>query len=235
MNNKWLLISSVSTALGIVAGAVYLLFAEHSLLLSDNSWVLSAFWSAFMLWTFVLMFIVALIFNVLAFFELDEQHQLFGLVSPFKSLLSAADKQQQFLQDAERLLQTEGKLSHSNRIGAEYQYLQGSTDKLVLVQRNKRQVDINQVRALFQQMLELVSSLSLVNQAIAHTQQISSQVTAATEQQLRLGSSIGDNMQQMIEVAHVSSEKAERTLQHSDGVAKLALELKQAASAFKVE
>lgn len=153
MNNKWLLISSVSTALGIVAGAVYLLFAEHSLLLSDNSWVLSAFWSAFMLWTFVLMFIVALIFNVLAFFELDEQHQLFGLVSPFKSLMSAADKQQQFLQDAERLLQTEGKLSHSNRIGAEYQYLQGSTDKLVLVQRNKRQVDINQVRALFQQML----------------------------------------------------------------------------------
>lgn len=153
MNNKWLLISSVSTALGIVAGAVYLLFAEHSLLLSDNSWVLSAFWSAFMLWTFVLMFIVALIFNVLAFFELDEQHQLFGLVSPFKSLLSAADKQQQFLQDAERLLQTQGKLSHSNRVGAEYQYLQGDTDKLVLIQQNKRQVDINQVRALFQQML----------------------------------------------------------------------------------
>ncbi|GAB2906243.1 restriction endonuclease [Rheinheimera gaetbuli] len=153
MNNKWLVISSVSTALGIVAGAVYLLFAEHSLLLSDNSWVLSAFWSAFMLWTFVLMFIVALIFNVLAFFELDEQHQLFGLVSPFKSLLSAADKQQQFLQDAERLLQTQGKLSHSNRVSSEYQYFQGDMDKLVLIQQNKRQVDINQVRALFQQML----------------------------------------------------------------------------------
>ena len=84
------------------------------------------------------------------------------------------------------------------------------------------------------QMLELVSSLSLVNQAIAHTQQISSKVTAATEQQLRLGTQISENMQQMIEVAHVSSEKAERTLQHSDGVSKLALELKQAASAFKV-
>ncbi len=84
------------------------------------------------------------------------------------------------------------------------------------------------------QMLELVSSLSLVNQAIAHTQQISSKVTAATAQQLRLGHSIGDNMQQMIEVAHVSSEKAQRTLQHSDGVSRLAQELKQAASAFKV-
>ncbi|MBU1312284.1 restriction endonuclease [Rheinheimera muenzenbergensis] len=153
MNNKWLLISSVSTALGIVAGAVYLLFAEHSLLLSDNSWVLSAFWSAFMLWTFVLMFVVALIFNVLAFFELDEQHQLFGIVSPFKNMLSAADKQQQFIQDAERLLQTQGKLSHSNRVGAEYHCLHGDTDKLVLIQQNKRQVDISQVRALFQQML----------------------------------------------------------------------------------
>ncbi|WP_445767336.1 methyl-accepting chemotaxis protein [Rheinheimera sp.] len=85
-----------------------------------------------------------------------------------------------------------------------------------------------------EQMLALVSSLSLVNQAIADTQQISSKVTAATEQQLRLGTSISDNMQQMIEVAHVSSEKAQRTLQHSDGVSKLALELKHAASAFKV-
>ena len=75
MKNKWLVISSVSTALGIIAGAIYLLFAEHSLLLSNNNWVLSAFWSAFMLWTFVLMFVVALIFNVMAFFELDEQHR----------------------------------------------------------------------------------------------------------------------------------------------------------------
>ena len=153
MNNKWLVISSVSTVLGIVAGAVYLLFAEHSLLLSDNSWVLSAFWSAFMLWTFVLMFIVALIFNVLAFFELDEQHQLFGIVSPIKSLMAAQDKQQQFLQDAQRLLQAQGKLSQPSRVGAEYHCLQGETDKLVLIQQNKGQVDINQVRALFQQML----------------------------------------------------------------------------------
>lgn len=84
------------------------------------------------------------------------------------------------------------------------------------------------------QMLELVSALSLVNQAIAETQHISSNVTAATEQQLRLGSSINDSMQQMIDVAHVSSEKAQRTLQHSDGVSALARELKQAASTFKV-
>lgn len=153
MNNKWLVISSVSTVLGIIAGAVYLLFAEHSILLSDNSWVLSAFWSAFMLWTFVLMFIVALIFNVLAFFELDEQHQLFGIVSPIKNLMSVQDKQQQFLQDAQRLLQSQGKLTQSSRIGAEYQCLQGETEKLVLIQQSKRQVDINQVRALFQQML----------------------------------------------------------------------------------
>lgn len=162
MNNKWLLISSVSTALGIVAGAVYLFFAEHSLLLSDNSWVLSAFWSAFMLWSFVLMFVIALIFNVLAFFELDEQHQLFGLVSPLKSLWSASDKQQQFLHDAERVLQAQGKLNHSNRVSAEYRCLQTDTEQLVFVQQTRQQVDINQVRALFQQMLAADLSAGLV-------------------------------------------------------------------------
>jgi methyl-accepting chemotaxis protein len=84
------------------------------------------------------------------------------------------------------------------------------------------------------QTLELVSSLSLVNQAIAQTQAISSRVTAATETQLTLGSTIDQNMQQMVEVAHVSSEKAQRTLQHSDGVSALAVALQQAASAFKI-
>lgn len=84
------------------------------------------------------------------------------------------------------------------------------------------------------QTLELVSSLSLVNQAIAHTQDISSQVASATETQLQLGSAIDDNMQQMVSIANISSEKAERTLQHSDDVAKLATQLQQAASAFKI-
>lgn len=84
------------------------------------------------------------------------------------------------------------------------------------------------------QTLELVSSLQLVNQALATTQDISSRVTAATEMQLALGSSIDNNMQQMVEVAHVSSEKAQRTLQHSDGVSSLAKALQKAASAFKL-
>mgnify|MGYP006141017429 FL=1 len=84
------------------------------------------------------------------------------------------------------------------------------------------------------QTLALVSSLDLVNQALARTQDISSRVTAATETQLSLGSTIDKNMQQMVEVAHVSSEKAERTLQHSDGVSTLAKALQKAASAFKI-
>ena len=84
------------------------------------------------------------------------------------------------------------------------------------------------------QTLELVSSLDLVNQALARTQDISSRVTAATETQLSLGSTIDKNMQQMVEVAHVSSEKAERTLQHSDGVSTLAKALQKAASAFNI-
>ncbi len=81
---------------------------------------------------------------------------------------------------------------------------------------------------------ELASALSLVIQALATTQDISSRVTAATETQLQLGSTIDQNMQQMVEVAHVSSEKAERTLQHSDGVSRLANALQKAAGAFKI-
>ena len=154
MKNKWLVISSVSTALGIIAGAVYLLFAEHSLLLSNNNWVLSAFWSAFMLWTFVLMFVVALIFNVMAFFELDEQHRLFGFPMPLRTLLSSKDKQNQFLQEAEQFLLRQGKLCNSSRVSPEYKCLQGTdTEKLVLLQQKEQAVDINQIRALFQQML----------------------------------------------------------------------------------
>lgn len=154
MKNKWLVISSVSTALGIIAGAVYLLFAEHSLLLSNNNWVLSAFWSAFMLWTFVLMFIVALVFNVMAFFELDEQHRLFAMTLPLRTFLSSKDKQLQFMQDAERFLLGQGKLCHSSRVSPEYKCLQGGElERLVYLQQKEQAVDINQIRALFQQML----------------------------------------------------------------------------------
>lgn len=84
------------------------------------------------------------------------------------------------------------------------------------------------------QTLELVSSLAQVNQAIAQTQDISSRVTAATEMQLSLGLAIDKNMRQMVNIAKVSGEKAGRTLQHSDGVSDLAVELQQAASAFKI-
>ena len=162
MKNKWLLISSVSTGLGIIAGAVYLFFAEHSLLLSNNNWVLSAFWSAFMLWTFVLMFVVALIFNVLAFFELDECHKVFGVSLSVRSLLSASDKQQQFLQDAEAFLLRQGKLTQSDRVDPQYRCLQGDNDKLVYMHLARHAVDISQIRALFQQMLSADFSMGVV-------------------------------------------------------------------------
>jgi hypothetical protein len=162
MKNKWLLVSAISTVLGIIAGAVYLFFAEHSLLLSNNSWVLSAFASAFMLWTFVLMFIVALLFNVLAFLELDEQHRLLGLTLPLRNLLSSADRRQQFLLDAERFLLRQGKLGYSTRVGEQYRCLHGEQEKLVYLQHNEQPVDITQIRALFQQMLAAGFSYGVV-------------------------------------------------------------------------
>lgn len=81
---------------------------------------------------------------------------------------------------------------------------------------------------------ELAASLELVTNALAKTQLISSEVTAATETQLDLGSTIDSNMQQMVEAAKMNSEKTDRTLQHSDGVLRLASALKRAAGAFKI-
>lgn len=153
MKNKWLLISSVSTTLGIIAGSIYLLFAEHSLLLSNSSWVMSAFWSAFVLWTFVLMFVVALIFNVMAFFELDQQYSIISLPQCWRKLFSAADKQQQFMHDAKQFLLQQGMLIPSPRLSPQYQCLHAEQDKLVYLHLQQQVVDINQIRALFQQML----------------------------------------------------------------------------------
>lgn len=86
-----------------------------------------------------------------------------------------------------------------------------------------------------EQMTTLVTSLTEVNQAITQTRQLSHQVASATETQLALGQAIDDNMQQMVQLAADSSKKAQRTLDHSDAIAKLATQLKQDTSAFKIQ
>lgn len=172
MKSKWLWVSSISTLIGILAGGVYLFFAEHSLLLNDKDLTLSAFWSTFMLWAFVLMFVVALFCNVLAFMELDDEHRLAGLNIRLQALLGGGDRQQQFLQEAQRLLSRKGLLTASNNIAADYHLLQAQRDTLVLIQQSRMPVDITQVRAMFQQMLAVditdgivVSSGGFSNQA----------------------------------------------------------------------
>ncbi|KKO46363.1 hypothetical protein WG68_06245 [Arsukibacterium ikkense] len=172
MKSKWLWVSSISTVLGIVAGGVYLFFAEHSLLLSDNSLTLSAFWSTFMLWAFVLMFLAALICNVFAFVELDDEHRLAGFHQRFRSALAWSERQQRFLLEAQRLLSRKGQLIVSDKVAADYQLLKAQRDTLVLVQQTDVPVDITQVRAMFQQMLAaditdgmVVSSAGFSNQA----------------------------------------------------------------------
>jgi len=172
MKSKWLWVSSISTLIGILAGCVYLFFAEHSLLLSDSDLTLSAFWSTFMLWAFVLMFVVALLCNVLAFMELDDEHRLAGVNQRLRTLFAGGDRQQEFLQEAQRLLSRKGLLSASDKIADDYQLLNAQRDTLVFVQQGCLPVDITQVRAMFQQMLAVdisdgivISSAGFSNQA----------------------------------------------------------------------
>ncbi|MBU2425238.1 MAG: methyl-accepting chemotaxis protein [Gammaproteobacteria bacterium] len=81
---------------------------------------------------------------------------------------------------------------------------------------------------------ELVQSLGNINQAISQMQQISSAIADATQNQLGLGRSITDNMTTMVTLAEQSSDKAGRTLQHSDDVAQSAEQLQQSIHKFKV-
>ncbi|MBU2178126.1 MAG: methyl-accepting chemotaxis protein [Gammaproteobacteria bacterium] len=81
---------------------------------------------------------------------------------------------------------------------------------------------------------ELVQSLGNINQAISQMQQISSAIADATQNQLGLGRAITDNMTTMVTLAEQSSDKAGRTLQHSDDVAQSAEQLQQSIHKFKV-
>lgn len=154
MKSKWLLISSISTVLGMVAGTVYLFLAEHSLLLHNNRLVLSAFWSAFVLWAFVLMFILALIFNVLAFTE-DKHSPLSKIFRSVRLMFQPeADKHSIFLQDAEHYLSSLGQRIHIEDVPEHYLCIQGQQQKLVYIQKEcQQEVDISQIRMLFQKML----------------------------------------------------------------------------------
>lgn len=172
MKSKWLWVSSISTVIGIMAGGVYLFFAEHSLLLNDKNLSLTAFWSTFMLWAFVLMFVVALLCNVLAFLELDDEHRLAGINQRVRGMLAGSNRQQQFMAEALRLLSRKGQLSSSDNVTAEYQLLHAQRDTLIYFQTGFLPVDIAQVRAMFQQMLAaditdgiVVSSNGFSNQA----------------------------------------------------------------------
>jgi len=81
---------------------------------------------------------------------------------------------------------------------------------------------------------ELVESLGNINQAISQMQQISAAIADATQNQLNLGHAIHDNMSTMVALAEQSSDKASRTLQHSDAVAQSAEQLQHSIHKFKI-
>ncbi len=81
---------------------------------------------------------------------------------------------------------------------------------------------------------DLVQSLGHVNQAISQMHHISTAIANATQQQLALGDLISDHMEAMVQLSDQSSEKADRTLQHSAAVSDNAGHLTAAISTFKI-
>jgi methyl-accepting chemotaxis protein len=81
---------------------------------------------------------------------------------------------------------------------------------------------------------DLVQSLGHVNQAISQMHHISTAIASATQQQLALGDLISDHMSAMVQLSDQSSEKADRTLEHSAAVSDNAGQLTAAISTFKI-
>lgn len=184
MNNKWLISSCVATAAGIAAGATYLLFSEYSVLSGSQNWVLNSGWSSAMLWLFVLMFLLALFFNILAFLELERQEAVLNpMWWPQGNKL--ARQQQQFKENTQLLLQFFGREMESLEDCDSHFLVRRQQQALLLyIQPELDQaLTVAQVRSVFQQMLSLNCQRGL----IVCYQKINSQVRLfATEAGIEL-------------------------------------------------
>ncbi|GAA0657632.1 MULTISPECIES: restriction endonuclease [Rheinheimera] len=163
MNNKWLISSCIATAAGIVAGATYLLFSEYSVLSGGQSWVLSATWSSVMLWLFVSMFLLALLFNILAFLELERQEEVLNpMWWPQGTKLGR--QQQQFKENTQHLLQFFGREMESVEDCDSHFLVRRQQQALLLyIQPELDQaLTVAQVRSVFQQMLSLNCQRGLI-------------------------------------------------------------------------
>ncbi|RVT47941.1 hypothetical protein EMM73_04130 [Rheinheimera sediminis] len=156
MNNKWLISSCVATAAGIIAGAIYLLFSEYSVLSGSQSWVLSSTWSSAMLWLFVAMFLFALIFNILAFLELERQEEVLNPMW-WPQGHKLGKQQQQFRENTQILLQFFGREMEEVEGHASHYLVRRQQHALLLfIQPELEQaLTVAQARAVFQQMLSL--------------------------------------------------------------------------------
>ncbi|MEE2024070.1 MULTISPECIES: hypothetical protein [Alkalimonas] len=110
MRSQWLLLSTISTLLGIAAGAIFLLFSEHSIVFSQPALVLSEFWSTFLLWAFVLLFVSALMFNLIAFIEMDSGNRWLSLPQRFQREQERLRQQEFFFSRLKQSLQQHGEL-----------------------------------------------------------------------------------------------------------------------------
>ena len=173
MNNKWLISSCVATAAGIIAGATYLLFSEYSVLSGSQSWVLSSTWSSVMLWLFVSMFLLALLFNILAFLELERQEEVLNpMWWPQPGKLGR--QQQLFKENIQHLLQFFGRDLES--VGDDDAHFLVRRQQQALLLYIEPELDqaltVAQIRSFFQQMLALNCQRGL----IVSYQKINSQV-----------------------------------------------------------
>lgn len=155
MRSQWLLLSTISTLLGIAAGALFLLFSEHSIVFSQSALVLSEFWSTFLLWAFVLLFVSALMFNLIAFIEMDSGNRWLALPKRFQREQDRFEQQEFFFSRLKQQLQQQGTMEPASTDGTEVFFWHSKTGKTLVYFHPDadNMVTMECLRERFQQML----------------------------------------------------------------------------------
>lgn len=115
-------------------------------------------------------------------------------------------------------------------INAMIESLQTQTHKVVAEIESGRE-EANQCQA---ETENLLASLLIISQAIAHMHQMSSEISMSATQQNELSSNINIAIHQVSDISQASSEKSTSTLAYSQQVSMLADKLKHSVGEFKM-
>lgn len=173
MRSQWLLLSTISTLLGIGAGALFLFYSEHSILFVQSGLTLSQFWSTFLLWAFILLFISALLLNLIAFIELDSGNSWLALPKRLNRRLERFEQQEFFFSRLKHYFQQHGKVDTATQHDHEMMFWYSNRGKTLIYFHPDADsmISMECLRERFQQMLSTDCDRGIIVSFLGFTSQ----------------------------------------------------------------